>query len=145
MAFTAQQLVTLGADSQAAPVLAAFSNTPDGNTFIVFAYQQVAVPDFWVWKTDLRKVDITQGTGPEGTIFTWVGNGFITRSVQELITWQELFSRDDQVDASKPQNRSAFQDIFSGAGNAALNRTHCQAVARRRASWHPHGPGHGRS
>jgi hypothetical protein len=30
--------------------------------------------------------------------------------------------------------RQAFADIFSGAGNAALNRTHLDVVARRKAT-----------
>jgi hypothetical protein len=38
------------------------------------------------------------------------------------------------VNPSLPQVRQAFLDIFSGAGNAALNRAHLAVVGRRKAT-----------
>jgi hypothetical protein len=93
-------------------------------------------PAFWVWRTSITKADLTNSVSVDGTTFTWVGNGFITRSAGEQAAWRELFSVDDgSVNASLANVRQAFSDIFSGTGNAAANRTHLLASARRPATW----------
>jgi hypothetical protein len=99
---------------------------------IADAYNVVASPDFWVWRTSVPKQEIVGMTSQDGTTFTWAGNGFITRAVGELMAWQELFTG-GVVNPSLPQVRAAFTDIFSGTGNAASNRAHLLAVARRKA------------
>jgi hypothetical protein len=98
-------------------------------------YNQAASPAFWVWKTRVSKDELTNGVGPEGTTFTWVGNGFITRSAGEQAAWRELFSVDGTVDPSQANVRQAFADIFSGTGNAAANRTHLLAMSRRLSTY----------
>lgn len=92
----------------------------------------LASPDFWSWKTALSEVEVTQQTSVDGTTFTWVGNGFITRSVGEQTAWARLFSIG--VNPSLASVRTAFTDILSGTGNAALNRTHLLAMARRKTT-----------
>lgn len=91
-----------------------------------------AAPDFWVWRTSLSEADATQATSVDGTTFTWVGNGFITRSVGEQTAWARLFSIG--VNPSLASVRAAFNDILSGTGNAAANRAHLLAVSRRKAT-----------
>ena len=134
MALTSAQLATLKAAILADPALAAFPNNSDGNTAIAAALAVTAVPDFWVWRTQVSKAELTQGPGPDGTVFNWVGNGFITRSVGEQTAWSELFDAGGSVNASLTNVRQAFADIFSGTGNAAANRTHLLAVGRRKAT-----------
>lgn len=90
-----------------------------------------ASPAFWVWRTSVTKNDLVQSVSVDGTTFTWVGNGFITRSVGEQTAWRELFNGDESVNPSLANVRQAFSDIFSGTGNAAANRTHLLAIARR--------------
>ncbi len=97
-------------------------------------YNLTTVPDFWVWKPAVSKGELVQTTGPEGTVFNWVGNGFITRSAGEQTAWREIFNGTGTCDPSLPNVRQAFADIFSGTGNAAANRTHLLAVARKRAT-----------
>jgi hypothetical protein len=101
-------------------------------------YNGVAVPDFWVWRTAIAKAEMVQQPSRTGTNFTWAGNGFITRSAGELAAWQELFGGAGlgagACNPALPNVRQAFADIFSGAGNAALNRTHLDVVARRKAT-----------
>lgn len=116
-----------------AAALQAFVDAVDDQSIAEW-YNTDASPAVWVYITALSKATILQGTSEDGTTFTWVGNGFITRSVGELMAWQELFSLNGTVDAAKSGTRQAFLDIFSGAGNAALNRTHLAAIARRRAT-----------
>lgn len=96
------------------------------------AFNALASPDFWVWKTSITEVEVTQGVSVDGTTFTWVGNGFITRSVGEQAAWARLFAIG--VNPSLVNNRNAFADILSGTGNAALNRTHMLAVSRRKST-----------
>lgn len=93
-----------------------------------------ASPDFWVWRTSVTKGEFVQSASVDGTTFTWVGNGFITRSAGEQAAWRELFNHVDSCNPSLANVRQAFTDIFSGTGNAAANRTHLATVARRRAT-----------
>lgn len=109
-------------------------NAGDDQTLADF-YNTRQSPDFWVWKTSVSKQALTNETGPEGTTFTWAGNGFITRAAGELTAWQEIFSAGGMVNPSLPNVQQAFVDIFSGTGNAALNRTHLRAMARRLATY----------
>ena len=108
-------------------------NNPDANLAIAAWYNGNATPDFWSWKTAVSKADAVQSAGPEGTTFAWVGNGFITRSAGEQAAWRELFEG-GTCNPSLTNVRQAFSDIFSGTGNAASNRTHLLAVARRKSS-----------
>ena len=135
MPLTAAQKVTLKADILADPTLSAFPNNDDGAFAIADAYNALASPDYWVWRTSVPKNEFTQNAGPDGTTFTWTGNGFITRSQGERDAWRELFNASGAVNASLANVRQAFQDIFSGAqAEAVNNRAHIAAVARRKAS-----------
>jgi hypothetical protein len=131
---TPNQLTALKADILANPELAALKDTPDGRYAIAAAYNTVASPDFWVWKTYITKNEIVGATSADGTTWTWVGNGFITRSAGEQNAWVELWNASGSINAALPQVRAAFADILSGAGNAALNRAHMLAMSRRKAT-----------
>lgn len=109
-------------------------NTGDGNAAASAWYNLGSSPDFWVWRTGVTKSEFTNSVSVEGTTFNWVGNGFITRSVGEQTAWSEIFDGGGSVNASLANVRQAFSDIFSGTGNAAANRTHLLAVARRKAT-----------
>lgn len=94
-----------------------------------------ASPDFWVWRTSVEKREVLYQPSPNGgTTFTFVGNGFITRSAGELECWNQLFNTTLTCNPSLANVRQAFSDIFSGTGNAAANRTHLLSVARRKAT-----------
>lgn len=93
-----------------------------------------AAPDYWCWRTAVEKKEIVQQPSVDATSFVWTGNGFITRSVQEIECWNQLFNSTLICNPSLTNVRQAFSDIFSGTGNAALNRTHLLATCRRRAT-----------
>lgn len=131
---TPAQLVVLRADILANPILAAKPLGDDSAFEIAAFYNATASPDFWAWRTSVSKIEIVQSAGPDGTTFTWVGNGFITRSVGEQAAWRELFAETGAINAALANVRQAFTDIFSGTGNAAANRTHLQAIARRKVT-----------
>jgi hypothetical protein len=134
MPLTTAQLTTIKADIDASSDLNSNSNTPDGNTVVAALYNTTVSPDFWVWRSSVTKSELTNSTSVDGTTFTWVGNGFITRSAGEQAAWRELFNGTNNVNPALPSVRQAFADIFSGSGNAAANRTHLNTVARRKAS-----------
>lgn len=138
---TVPQLQALRADATGARASVVFEGLTlqewwdDGQDMTIAAfYNETAVPDFWVWHTRVTKALLTNSVGPEGTTFTWTGNGFITRAAGEHLAWQELFSA-GFVNAAQANVRQAFADIFSGTGNAAANRAHLLAMARRRARY----------
>lgn len=115
------------------PTLSTFPHTSDGADAIAKAMNLTASPDFWVWKTSVTKAATVQTASTDGTTFTWAGNGFITRSAGEQAAWRELFEG-GACNPSLANVRQAFTDIFSGTGNAAANRTHLLAIARRKAT-----------
>lgn len=134
MPLTLTQLQAIKADILANGDLNSQPNNSDGAFEIARLYNLAASPDFWAWKTRVTKDELTNSVSVDGTTFTWVGNGFITRSAGEQTAWRELFNGNNQINPSLANVRQAFQDIFSGTGNAAANRTHLLAVARRKAS-----------
>jgi hypothetical protein len=131
---TPAQSATLKADILADSALAAQPMNADGHFAIAAAYNLAASPAFWVWRSLVPKGDFVNNVGPDGTTFNWTGNGFITRSVGEQTAWREVFNGTSAVNPSLANVRQAFADIFSGTGNAAANRTHLLAIARRTAT-----------
>jgi hypothetical protein len=134
VALTTAQLQPLKAAIDADPELSALPLNDDAAFAIAAAFNLAAAPDYWVWKSSVPKGELVNGVGPEGTTFNWTGNGFITRSVGEQTAWRELFNGTNTVNPSQANVRQAFADIFSGTGNAAANRTHLLAMARRKAT-----------
>lgn len=134
MALTSAQKTTLKADIIADPAFNGLPNNSDGAFVIAVAYNLPAAVDFWVWRTSVGKHELVQATGRTGTTFIWNGVGFIGRSQGEISAWAELFNSTLACNPSLPNVRQAFLDIFSGTGNAALNRTHLDVVARRKAT-----------
>jgi hypothetical protein len=134
MALTTAQQATLKAHIAASPDLNIYPNNSDGAFEIARLLEQTASPDFWVWRTSVEKKEVVQQQGRTGTSFVWAGNGFIGRSAGELECWNQLFNSSLTCNPSLPNVRQAFVDIFSGTGNAATNRTHLDAIARRKAN-----------
>lgn len=100
----------------------------------VNALNVVDPSNYWCWRTSVEKKEIVSQPSQDSTNFTWAGNGFITRSVGELECWNQLFNSSLTCNPSLSNVRQAFQDIFSGTGNAASNRTHLLSVSRRNAT-----------
>jgi hypothetical protein len=133
MALTTAQLQALKADIAADPALKDLPRNSDSAFAIADAYNLPANPDFWVWKTTLRKIDVVSETGPDGTVFSW--SSYIARSAAEQNAWAQNWNSTLTVNPSLPQVRAAFADIFSGSNNnAPATRTHLLAMARRKAT-----------
>ena len=128
------QLILLRDAIAADPLLSLVPQDSTGAERIVDAYNVPAIPEYWVRRTFVTKTELLHGTSPDGTTFTWVGNGFIGRSAGEHVTWQEMFDTNGYINPAPQNVQQAFDDIFSGVGNAAANRTHIKAMIRRLAS-----------
>lgn len=132
---TPAQLATLKTNISADGALNALPNTPDAAVQISDAYNAAASPDFWVWRTRVHKSEYTNQTSVDGTTFSYVGTGFITRSVGERDAWREMFDSHGYINPALPQVRQAFTDIFSGGtAPAPANRTHLSTTSRRKAT-----------
>ena len=98
-------------------------------------YNDIAIPDYWVFRNPVSRNELTQETSQDGTTFSWVGTGFIGRSAGERDAWRELFDAQGMCNPSLANVVQAFQDIFSGATPPApANRTHLAAIVRRKAT-----------
>ena len=138
MPLTAAQRTTLRADVQADGTLNTLPHTTNSADQIVAAYNAVASPDFWVWRTSMSKGEYVNSTSGDGTVFSYVGTGFITRSAGEQAAWRDMFDNaGNVVNPSLPQVRQAFLDIFSGAVAPAPARS---LLRRSGASSRPGGP-----
>jgi hypothetical protein len=136
MPLTVAQRTTLRADIQADATLNTLPHNSNSAQAIVDAYSLEASPAFWVWRTSISKVEYVNSTSVDGTVFSYVGTGFIARSAGEQAAWRDMFDNPGNVvNPSLPQVRQAFLDIFSGAvAPAPANRTHLATMSRRRAN-----------
>jgi hypothetical protein len=114
MPLTPAQRTPLRADIQADGTLNTLAHNTGSAQVIVDAYGVLASPDFWVWRTSVSKDEVVGSVSPDGTTFIRAGNGFLTRIVQELMAWQDVFGAGGSVNPSLPQIRQAFIDIFTG-------------------------------
>ena len=111
MSLTQAQLTTLKADIAADPVLSLVPETADGSATVAAAYNLNANPPFTVWKTN---VSITE-----------VGNNIVATDLAGLSTLNStrlqtvVILSQGGINASLPDRRAFFDDIFSGAGGAA--------------------------
>lgn len=131
---TPAQLATLRTAIQAEtdPAFVTFRN--EGATGAMADWFNVPHASFVCWKSRVSRHDIIANTSDEGTVFTWAGAGYITRSQGERDAFREMFNSLGTVNPSQTNIQQAFADIFSGAGNAALNRAHVQAMSKRKAT-----------
>ncbi len=132
---TDSQLAVLLADMNATGLFNSLVRDSTGAAVVESYYNQLFVPDYWVWKTSLTKEDITAKTSVDNTNWSWTA--YISRSQGERDAFKEIFvSAGDNVatvNASLVNVRSGFSDIFSGVSGAA-QRTHLLAIARRLAN-----------
>lgn len=124
---TQAQLQILKADILASPDLAgAAANGLHGE--IAAAYNLPAVPDYWAWRTTLRKADVYGRPSPTGSVWSWpVYEGL---SVAKQSTWLEIFAGSAGVtDYSLDNNRAGVAGLF-GPPNVA-QKDHVDAHGRR--------------
>lgn len=125
---TPAQLATLKAAIDADPVLSAMPMNSDGAFDIAAALNQVASPDFIVWRTKVLQDEITQNG------FTWTEVDNLT--VGKARIWEWLFGNSDRsFNPSKSNVRAGIVECWSGtAGKLAVQAVvlgHCKRKATR--------------
>jgi hypothetical protein len=112
---------------QNSPDLNTFPNNDDGNFAIAVLLNVTAVPDFWVWRTDVTRSNVYNEVSPDGTSWSW--QTYKGQTQGEQGAWTQMFMG-DRADFSKPNLRAGISNIF-GAGNAQT--LHCLSMGRRPA------------
>ncbi len=137
MVLTTAQLQALKADIVADSTLNAIPKNSDGCQLVADAYNLAAAVDHWVWRTSVGETDYTRNSGIDTdgtTVTTWSWTTYIGRSQGERDAWPRLFMGGGTgCNPSLVNVRSAFTDIFSGAGGAT-QRAHLLAISRRKAT-----------
>lgn len=134
MSLTSQQLTTLKNAINANPTWQAFPIDGDGPAELAIVLNQTASPDFIVFKSSLSRHALLTETSLAGTVFTWAGNGYISRSQGERDAFREMWNSTGTVDPRATNIISAILDIFSGAGGL-VNRTHFTEMSKRKATF----------
>lgn len=125
---TPAQNAAIKADIAANADLNAFPNTSDGNSEIAALYNAPAVPDFYVWRTNVPTAEVfdqiiwanlTPIDVPD-TTQAWMNRSLACQGKQ--FNLQTILTGRDKIDASKANIRAGFQDaltaIPSGVGGA---------------------------
>lgn len=128
---TSSQLAALRAAILADPVLAAIPQTPDGAFSVAEAFNLVAAPDFWVWRTAVSRSDIYNSVSADATNWNWTT--YKNQGVAEQNAWTQMFMG-DQANFAQDNVRAGVEAIFAGSAQATLQKNHCLAVGRRKAS-----------
>jgi hypothetical protein len=127
---TEAQYATLKANIEANS--AEFAGKSDAE--IAAAYNLPATPAFQVFRTSVSRRALLFEPSPAATSFIFAADGYITRTMQELTTFHDLFDGNPPaMDPSLPNVQQALLDIFSGAvgTNAQKNRVHIGNMSRR--------------
>ena len=119
-ALTPSQLVTLKNAILADPALNSQPNTSDGAFAIAAAMNLNAVPDFFVWRTNVPTSDCKKAM---------VWTEFIGRSQGERDAWMFMLSN-GIINAADSNVRQGILDIFSGP-SGATTRANLTAIANR--------------
>jgi hypothetical protein len=97
---------------------------------IADAYNLVASPPYWVWKTALNRRTIYEQTSVDGT--TWSYATYIAQSAGEKDGWAQMFI-EGPANFALANVRAGVDTIFATGPGAVAQKTHIYAMARRPA------------
>lgn len=120
---TAAQSQALKTSIAADPVLNALPNTADDAFTIAAAYNALASPTFWVWRTSVPTKDVKLGI---------VWTEYIGRSQGERDALTFMLSN-GFINAADTNIRQGIADVFSGPSGVG-SRTNLIALAKRHAT-----------
>ena len=97
--------------------------------FISDAYNQLAAPVVWCWRTSVSEKELYEATSPDNTTWSWPA--LISQTVQERDAWS-MMMHPGAINPSLPQTRDAFSRIFGGTGALPQGpRTFLLSLSRR--------------
>ena len=125
---TTEQQAILKTDVESDPVLMAFPHNSDGAFAIAAAYQELASPDFIVWKSSVTQDEIMQNG------FDWVQVDNLT--VGKARIWEWMFDNQNATcNPSKPNVRAGIDEAWKGTAAMLAVRAavyvHCKRQANR--------------
>jgi len=94
------------------------------------AYGLVAVPDFWIWRTQLGEKEIYEATSVDNTTWNWAT--YKSQTVQDRDSWARMMSP-GMVNPSLVQTRAGWQAIFGGQGASLQQVNFLLSLSRRQA------------
>src|SRR4029450_7133330 len=95
------------------------------DTEIATVYNLPAAPTLQVYKPAVTRKPILFEKSPTNTSFIFEGNGYLTLTVQELMTFHDFFEgTPPSMDASLENVQTGLDAIFKLPGNATNNRNH---------------------
>jgi len=99
-----------------------------GQTPAIFNwYNQAAIPDFIVWKTNLAAMDIYADPGFNFTLVDGLTQG-------KRDEWSSFILHEGFCDPSKPNIRAGIADVWSGTAAKLAVQTAIIALSKRKAS-----------
>jgi len=99
---------------------------------IATAMNQPFTPTFQVFRTSVARRTVLFEKSPAGTSFLFEGNGYLTLTVQELMTFHDFFDGPGAfMDPSLPNVQTGLDAIFKLPGNATNNRNHIKQHSTR--------------
>jgi hypothetical protein len=128
MALTEQQQAALAADVALDPAFASLPHNSDGAYAVAQAYNELASPDFIVWRSSVSQDEIMQNG------FDWVRVDNL--SVGKARIWEWLFSNQTRsMNPSKVNVRAGIDETWKGtAADLAVRAAvyaHCTRAATR--------------
>jgi len=124
---TEAQKQAVKAEILADPALAAQPMNSDGAFAIADALNQIAAPDFIVWRTSVALEEITQNG------FTWTLVDAL--SVGTARIWEWMFDNPNRtINPSKPNVRQGIADVWSGTAAKLAVQTAVLGHCKRRAT-----------
>lgn len=128
---TTAQLQTLKAAIDADGALAAQPNNSDGAFAIAAVLNQLASPDYYVWRSNVGRADVYNTVGDGAS--TWDWTIYKNQSVSEQNAWTQIFMG-DQANFGQLNVRVGIGKIFTGSAGANAQRDHVLSVGRRKAT-----------
>lgn len=129
---TPSQYATLKASILSDPSLADEVAAAD-DMAIAAAYNTLASPDYWAWRSHVPQAEIVGTPSADNTNWSWPA--FIARSQGERDGWREMFADTGSINPSLTNVRQGLADIFSGTANSApAQRAHLLAIGRRKVT-----------
>jgi hypothetical protein len=130
MALTDAQYDQLAADIAADPTLRTLPHTSDSAVVVEDAYNLLATPAFWVWKTALREQEVYEST-VSGASWSWAT--YKGQTVQDRDAWARMWAP-GTVNPALQQTRDGWLAIFGGQGASQTQVNYLLALARMQAT-----------
>jgi hypothetical protein len=131
MALTEAQYDQLAADIAADPVLRLLPHNGDSAVMVKDAYNLLATPAFWVWKTMLQEQEVYEATVDGTQRWSWAT--YKGQSVQDRDAWARMWAP-GAVNPALQQTRDGWLAIFGGQGASQVQVNYLLALARMQAT-----------